>query len=234
MFDLTFTKNWPDIQQEHSCNSKAHFCACNSYHISCYSQNYVHIIDTCLYVAVSCLPYLAFQLALVTTLSCSRHFSRNFHRERRHILKKCHHSLLNVCKVWSLRVDAWRFVQPTMKVGLKFLQLCSLSLKCLHTEHFNIATYSWSTVLHNNHLTVLNTLPFSAIHFSTAVAVIITLFCWRATIRLAFVQVFFLNKCTIVQTNANWPEIVWLLDVIDSTAACTEDTAKVRNWQSPN
>ena len=35
-------KNWLDIQQEHTCNSKAHFCVCNSYCISCYSQNCRH------------------------------------------------------------------------------------------------------------------------------------------------------------------------------------------------
>ena len=73
MFDPAFTKiDWTSkLEHTCTCNSKAHFRVCNSCRISYYLRNYFGIIDTYLYVAFSCLPYLAFQLVLDSTSSLS-------------------------------------------------------------------------------------------------------------------------------------------------------------------
>ena len=128
-----------------------------------------------------------------------------------------------VCESQSLKVDVRTFVQPPIKAGLKFLLLCRLSLKSWHTKHFNTATYSWSTLMYDNHLAMLNTLSFSLNPFLNYPYCNITGFCRRANIAYSInyshlFRHFVWTKLMYYCANAwqNWPEIAQLLDIIKS------------------
>ncbi len=87
---------------------------------------------------------------------------------------------------WTLKAEAQRFFEPTIKAGLKFLAIHGLSSERMHMEHFRLATNSL----------------FSAIHLSTVLAVTPCFFAGGppSDAESAARFYYFPNKRTIVRT----------------------------------
>ena len=129
MFDLTCTKiDQTSNKNKHA--SQRHILMFAIATIFFYSQNYQH--NRCMPICSSLLPPLSGILVgsrhnlipLVAPLG-------GIFIEIVDVLLKRHCLLMYVCEVWSLKVDTRRFVQLTVKAGLKFLLLCSLFFETL-------------------------------------------------------------------------------------------------------